>query len=258
MDEAFTALSRFERFAFRTMRWLNSWRPAFLWQRYVLIPFVALFVSRRLEVRGLDRVPRDPQARILLVANHRTFFDLFVLGFILWQRAGLKQRLNFPVRANFFYEGPLGLLTCMSMSGGSMFPPFFRATEKKVFNKYSLGVLIDMLKKPGQLIGFHPEGTRSKTDDPYTLLPAQPGAGELAIKAQPVVVPAFITGLSNSVWKELRAGLFGGRTVVAVFGEPIALPEVPAETRLTHHKRCADMFTERIAALAEEEKPLRA
>jgi len=257
MDDPLATLSRFERFAFRIMRSLSEARFTYFWQRYFLVPFVTLFVGRRLVVRGLERVPRDPQARILLVANHRTFFDLFFLGWILWTRGGLRQRLNFPVRANFFYENPLGLLICMAMSGGSMFPPFFRAAEKKSFNKYSLSALVEMLQRPGQLIGFHPEGKRNKSDDPYTLLPAQPGAGELALKARPLVVPAFITGLSNSVWSELRAGLFGGRQVVAVFGEPIDLSEFPAETRLTHHKKCADLFNERIAALAAEERELR-
>jgi 1-acyl-sn-glycerol-3-phosphate acyltransferase len=258
MDEALATLSRFERFAFRVMRGLQESRLAWLWQRYFLIPFVSLFVARRLEVRGLERVPRDPQARILLVANHRTFFDLFVLGWILWQRGGLKQRLNFPVRATFFYESPLGLGICMAMSGGSMFPPFFRAAEKKAFNKQSLSVLIGLLQRPGQLVGFHPEGTRNKSGDPYALLPAQPGAGELALKSRPLVVPAFITGLSNSVAAELRQGLFGGRKVVAVFGEPIDVSQFPAETRLAHHKKCADLFNERILTLAEEEKAVRA
>lgn len=253
-DDGLATLSRFERFAFRTMRWLQTWPPAAVWQRFVLVPFVALFVSRRLEVRGLERVPRAPDASILLVANHRTFFDLFVLGFALWRRAGLKQRLNFPVRANFFYENPAGLLICMFLSGGSMFPPFFRSAGKKAFNKLSLGVLIEMLKRPGQLVGFHPEGKRNKSDDPYALLPAQPGAGELALKARPVVVPAFITGMSNDVWREL----FGRRKVVAIFGEPIDLAHFPAETRLAHHKQCADLFNQRILALAEEEQALRA
>jgi 1-acyl-sn-glycerol-3-phosphate acyltransferase len=258
MDEELATLGRFERFAFRVMRALNESRLAHLWQRWFLDPLFALFVSRRLEVRGLDRVPLDPQARILVVANHRTFFDLFVLGWILWKRGSFAQHVHFPVRATFFYEGPLGLLICMAMSGGSMFPPFFRAAEKKSFNKHALAVLIELLKRPGHLVGFHPEGTRNKSGDPYTLLPAQPGAGELALKARPVVVPAFINGLSNSVGTELRQGLFGGRKVVAVFGEPVDLSSFPAETRLAHHKKCADLLNERILALAAEEKALRA
>jgi 1-acyl-sn-glycerol-3-phosphate acyltransferase len=107
------------------------------------------------------------------------------------------------------------------------------------------------------MVGFHPEGTRNKTDDPYTLLPAQPGAGELALKARPAVVPAFILGLSNSPCAELKANFRRKRPVIAVFGEPIELPETTGETRLSHHKKCADLFNERIAALGAEERALR-
>jgi 1-acyl-sn-glycerol-3-phosphate acyltransferase len=260
-ETPFDALNWFERFAFRTMRFFNSGLAAplaYLWQRYALIPFVGLFFTRRLDVRGLERVTALPKdARILLLANHRTFFDLFALGYVLWKRGGLTQRLNFPVRGNFFYEHPLGLFLCVAMSGGTMFPPFFRPVEKKAFNKVSLGILIEKLRTPGQLIGFHPEGTRSKTDDPYTLLPAQPGAGELALKARPYVVPAFITGVSNSIWRELRAGLRGKGKVVAVFGDPVELPEIEGDTRLSHHKKLADQFNQSILALAEEEKAVR-
>ena len=258
----YEVLTWFERIAFRVMRYFNQGAIAplaYLWQRHVIIPFVGAAVNRRLEVRGLERVKALPAgARILLVANHRTFFDLFVLGWIVWQRGGLKQRLNFPVRANFFYEHPLGLAICLTMSGGTMFPPFFRPVEKKPFNKHSLGILIEKMKTPGQLIGFHPEGTRNKTDDPYTLLPAQPGAGELALKSRCTVLPAFITGLTNSVWAELKANARRERTVVAVFGEPVELPADEGETRLSHHKKTADLLNERILALAAEERAVRA
>ncbi len=258
----FEVLTGFERFAFRAMRFWNEGPGrgiAYLWQRYVVVPFVSLFVARRLEIRGLEKVTALPKdERILLVANHLTFFDLFVLGWIVWKRGGLKQRLNFPVRANFFYETPVGLLLCCSMSGGTMFPPFFRAAEKKAFNKHALSILIEKLRTPNQLVGFHPEGTRNKTGDPYTLLPAQPGAGELAIKARPCVVPAFITGLTNSVWAELKANLRRDRKVIAIFGDPVELPQFPGETRLSHHKRTADLLNERILALAQQEKELRA
>ncbi|MCA1826502.1 MAG: lysophospholipid acyltransferase family protein [Myxococcales bacterium] len=251
----FEVLSWFERVAFRAMRWANGNPLWYLWQRYCIVPFVGAIVSRRIVYRGLERVQKlPPDAAILLVANHRTFFDQFVLGWILWKRAGFTQRLNFPVRATFFYENPLGLAICMLMSGGTMFPPFFRKAERKAFNKYALAILLEKLRTPGQMVGFHPEGKRNKSDNPYELLPAQPGAGELALKARPTVVPAFITGLSNSLWREIR----GQTQVVAVFGEPIALPQVEGETRLAHHKRTADLLNERIAALFEEEKRLRA
>src|SRR5256885_15731223 len=141
--------------------------------------------------------------------------------------------------SNFFYETPLGLLMSALLTGGSMFPPFFRSAEKKAMNRYSLDLLLEKLRTPGEMVGFHPEGTRNKTGDPYTLLPAQPGAGELALKARPVVVPAFILGMTNSFGAELKASWRRKPAVIAVFGDPVQLPERAGETRLAHHKRVA-------------------
>ena len=179
---AFATLNRVERIAFRVMRFLNQGGgsgPAWVWQRAVVTPLVGLLVRRRLEVHGLERLANVPEgAPILLVANHRTFFDLFILGWILITHPRLSRRVSFPVRSNFFYETPLGLLMGILFTGGSMFPPFFRSAEKKAMNRVSLQILLEKLRTPGQLVGFHPEGTRNKTDDPYALLPAQPGAGD--------------------------------------------------------------------------------
>ncbi|MGZ6124717.1 MAG: lysophospholipid acyltransferase family protein [Myxococcales bacterium] len=259
---AFAQLNRIERIAFRVMRFLNQGGgsgPAWIWQRAVVTPLVGLLVRRRLEVHGLERLANVPEgAPILLVANHRTFFDLFILGWILITHPRLRRRVSFPVRSNFFYERPLGLLMGMLFTGGSMFPPFFRSPAKKSMNRLSLQILLEKLRTPGQLVGFHPEGTRNKTDDPYALLPAQPGAGELALKARPVVVPAFILGMTNSFGAELKASWRQrGRPVIAVFGEPVQLPEIAGNTRLSHHKRFADVLNARIAALGEEERALR-
>ena len=257
----FEVLGRFERLAFRLMRWLNQGAGAVLgtpWQRLFIEPFVRLFISRRLHVHGLERLAAiAPDAPLLLVANHRTFFDLFVVGGELQRAPGMRRRCSFPVRANFFYESPLGLLICMVLSGGSMFPPFFRSPEKMPFNKFGLALLIEKLRQPGTLVGFHPEGKRNKEPDPYQLLRAQPGAGELALEARPVVVPAFVTGLSNGFWSELNANLRRERPIVVVFGAPVDLSSFPAETRLSHHKRCADALLERIRLLGEEERALR-
>jgi 1-acyl-sn-glycerol-3-phosphate acyltransferase len=133
----FHVLRPFERFAFRAMRFVNEGAGAGLgrfWQRFFITPMVGIFVSRRIVVRGLERLAAIPDgAPILLVANHRTFFDLFILGWALIRYGGLRSRFSFPVRANFFYENPVGLLICLVMSGGTMFPPFFRAAEKKAF-----------------------------------------------------------------------------------------------------------------------------
>jgi len=259
--DPFRVLSWFERLAFRTMRFVNQGkgsRIAWLWQRRVITPLVGQLVSRRLQVHGrehLDALPRD--APVLLVANHRTFFDLFILGWIFMREEKLRRKVSFPVRSNFFYETPLGLLMCVLGTGCSMFPPFFRSAEKKAMNRVSLEILLEKLRTPGQLVGFHPEGTRNKTADPYTLLPAQPGAGELALKARPVVVPAFILGMTNSFGTELKASLRRRSKVIAVFGDPVPLPDDAGVTRLSHHKRFADAINQRITALGAEERAIR-
>jgi 1-acyl-sn-glycerol-3-phosphate acyltransferase len=243
------------------MRWVNTggrMKLASAWQKYVLEPFFAMFVSRRLVIRGLERLDHVPTgAPILLVCNHRSFFDQFVVGWILIRNPPTKRYSNFPVRANFFYENPLGLLICLLLSGGSMFPPFFRRPESKAFNRYSLSLLVEMLQRPGQLIGFHPEGTRNKGPSPYELLSAQPGAGELALKARPVIVPAFVTGLTNDIVAELRANLRRERPVVVVFGDPVDVSGWSAATRLSQYKKCADLLNASISALMGEEKALR-
>ena len=254
-------LSSFERVAFRVMRWANvgaGSKFGLFWQHHFLEPLFVLLVFRRIVVRGLEHVERiPPDASILLVANHRTFFDLFILGLILVRTWRRRWRPSFPVRANFFYENPVGLLICLLLSGGSMFPPFFRKPRSKAFNRYSLAIVLDKLRRPGNLIGFHPEGTRNKGANPYQLLPAQPGAGEVALKARPVVIPAFINGLSNKLTREVLSNLRARDPVIAVFGEPIDLAPFPAETRLVHHKRCSDLFCARIYALMDEEKAIR-
>ena len=254
-------LAPFERLAFRVMRWANVGAGAAIgarFQRWILEPIFGLLILRRLVVRGLDRLESIPyDASVLLVANHRTFFDLFVLGWVLVQTWKKRWRTSFPVRANFFYENPAGLLICLLLSGGSMFPPFFRKPRSKAFNRYSLSLVVDRLRRKGSLVGFHPEGTRNKGGNPYELLPAQPGAGEVALKSRPVVVPAFVTGLSNGLLHEIRANLRAREPIIAVFGDPIDLSAFPGETRLTHHKKCADLFCSRISALMDEEKRIR-
>jgi 1-acyl-sn-glycerol-3-phosphate acyltransferase len=260
-DPALASLNRMERIAFKVMHFINQGggrRMFRIWQRWVITPLVGLFIHRRLRVHGMERLDAvRPDVPILLVANHRTFFDLFILGWILIRHHRLGRQVSFPVRSNFFYETPLGLLMGVLFTGGSMFPPFFRSAEKKAMNRLSLGILLEKLRTPGQMVGFHPEGTRNKTDDPYAMLPAQPGVGELALKARPVVVPAFILGMTNNFWTEVKANHRRGPPVIAVFGAPIELPKVAGETRLSHHKKFADVINQRISALGAEERALR-
>ena len=111
-------------------------------------------------VYGVERLPKlKPTQSFLLVCNHRSFFDLYVvIGELV--RRGLPQRIIFPVRANFFYTNPLGLFVNGVMSFFAMYPPIYRETKKAALNVASLDELTWLLRRGGFFAGLHPEGTR--------------------------------------------------------------------------------------------------
>ncbi len=254
-------LAPFERTAFRLMDLLfRRARPVTeLWLRTVGAAWMTLGSRRLVEAHGLERLSgltsKDP---ILLVANHRSFFDLYMLMLTLHRRTELRQPVMCPVRADYFYQNPVGVLVNLLIGGGRMFPPFFREPHKGEFNKWALGRVADTLRRGGVMVGFHPEGTRNKGPDPYTPLPAQPGAGKLIMESWPIVVPAFIQGLSNNFLGDIRANFTGDRRAIAIFGTPIDLTEFRAmSNRLATHKRIADRLLETIYALSHEERAVR-
>jgi 1-acyl-sn-glycerol-3-phosphate acyltransferase len=116
-----------------------------------------------------------------------------------------------------------------------------------------------LLKRGGFFVGIHPEGTRKKDDDPYTLLPAQSGVGRVIHKARVPVVPVFVNGLGNDFAKQLLAGLTGnGEPINLVFGSPIdfgSALDTPGSPRA--YKKIAERCVEAIAELGQEEKAFR-
>jgi 1-acyl-sn-glycerol-3-phosphate acyltransferase len=183
---------------------------------------------------------------------------MYMLTLLLHRFTELRQPVLCPVRADYFYTRLDGLLVNLFIGGGRMFPPFFRDPAKADFNKWALDRVVAELKRGRVMLGFHPEGTRNKNPDPYTPLPAQPGVGKIIMESWPIVVPAFIQGLSNDIVGDVIANFRGTKRVVAVFGEPIDLtPFKKMSNRLASHKRIADALTKRIYELGEEERAIR-
>src|SRR3982750_1842408 len=74
-------------------------------QRHVANRWVHAVIARRLELIGLARaVDLAPDRGVLLVSNHRSFFDMYALMSILYEEASWPRRAYFPVRSNYFYE----------------------------------------------------------------------------------------------------------------------------------------------------------
>ena len=216
--------------------------------------------DRLRHVHGVDRLPAwDCSGSIVCVANHRSLFDLYVTAAELVSR-GLPHRLLFPVRSEFFYDHPLGPFVNFAMSFFAMYPPIFRDKKRAALNVAGLDELASLLAGGGFFVGIHPEGTRKKDDDPYTLLPAQSGVGRVIRKARVPVVPVFVNGLCNDLVRQVAGGLAGtGTPIHIVFGAPIefgALLDAPENPRT--YRLIAERCAQEIGKLGQEERRLRA
>jgi 1-acyl-sn-glycerol-3-phosphate acyltransferase len=180
------------------------------------------------------------------------------MGPIPWAK-----RLYFPVRSNFFYDQPLGIVLNAAVAGGAMYPPIYRQSDRRALNDDALDRMVEIVRRRGNVLGMHPEGTRGKGPDPYAFLPAQPGVGKLALIARPMVIPAFLLGLGNNMVDDIRFNYSrdarGSRAIVVVFGAPIDFADLCAEKpRPTLYKKCADRFMAEVGKLGTREKALRA
>jgi 1-acyl-sn-glycerol-3-phosphate acyltransferase len=214
-----------------------------------------LGIGRRLRLRGIEhaRALRGGGSW-LLVANHRSFFDFFTVVAALRFRAAYRGRLSFPVRSEFFYDRPLGVLVNLLAAGMSMYPPVFRSGRKRALNPWSLARCAEELARPSTAVGLHPEGTRGKGADPFELLAARSGPGRVALAAPHArVVPVFVLGLGDSILAEIGKNLFGParHPVWMSFGREIELADL-REARAPHAaRRIAERCRAAIMALGE-------
>jgi 1-acyl-sn-glycerol-3-phosphate acyltransferase len=262
-------LSTFERLALQLGRLTNETPVGRMLQenflRRVSYPWVRAALARRTFTEGLEEViALAPDRGVMFAANHRSFFDLYAVMLGVWMGPTPWSKLiHFPVRANFFYEHPLGLLVNYLVGAGAMYPPIFRQAERAALNRDAIDRLIKFLGQPGSVIGVHPEGTRGKGPDPYEMLPAQPGIGQIALQAKPIVIPAFVNGLSNDfvgdVRLNFRAGARSERPVIVVYGDPIDYSDLLAQKpRPALYKKASDLFRQKILDLSVRERELRA
>lgn len=259
-------LSPAERATFELAHFLVGDRFTALSGRYlaaVMGTMIGSCGSRRLDVYGLEHVSRfGPSARLLLLANHRSFFDFFTILYVLFFRTSLPRRLFFPTRGQFFYDHPVGPLVNLSMSAMRMFPPVLRDAKKRAWNEYMLRRTLGELRVPGTIVGLHPEGMRNKGSDPYAYLPAQPGVGKVALGADfAETIPVYVRGIGNELRHELAWNLLSPdeHRISVRFGPPIDLTALrKGPSKLSTAKRAADLCLDAIKALGEEDRLARA
>lgn len=262
-NKEISVLSFTERVGF----WLTHRMNLGLWkrfwtfcQRHIGSLWIYLATYNLMNVFGVENVEEtDPERPLLLVANHRSFFDLYTVSSVLFRRTTRPINLFFPVRAKFFYNNPLGWFVNFAMGWFSMYPPFFREEKvaaKREFDKFSVRRLIQLCSYGwGNVIGFHPEGKRNLEGGPYDFLSAQPGIGKVIYAARPQIVPVFIAGLGNDLPRQILGNWTGGENVRIWFGEPIDLSAYYEKTdRLRTHKEIADHLMAKIAELGEKDR----
>lgn len=177
-------------------------RSARLWYetvRWATMTYCSLRGGVR--VTGRENVPRSGGA--LLVSNHLSYLDVFVLG------VGLPRRLSYVARSSLFV-GPLGPL--MRSVGGF---PIDREAGGMAGLKETLRKL-----KSGSIVVLFPEGTRSRDGELGILMP---GFAALA-RARVPIVPAGIAGTFEA-WPRGRA-VPRGHPIRVHYGPPIAPGEV--------------------------------
>jgi 1-acyl-sn-glycerol-3-phosphate acyltransferase len=263
--EELVVLAPFERFAFRlawrmnTGRWKRFWT---LCQRTLGAGWIHFSTYNLMRVSGLEHVEAASRERpILLVANHRSFFDMYVVSTALFRNTRWRKQLFFPVRGRFFYDTVGGLLVNFIMGWWSMFPPFFAGgdnpkTEQREFDKFSMRLLASLCREgAGNVIGFHPEGTRNKNSDPYSYLRAQPGVGKLIKDARPQVLPVFIAGLGNDLRRQVIGNWRGGEKVRVRFGPALDLSEFyERRDSARTYMEIAGFVMSKIAELGEQDR----
>jgi 1-acyl-sn-glycerol-3-phosphate acyltransferase len=263
--EELSVLSTLERFAFRLAWRMNRGHWKRFWtlcQSTLGAGWIQLSTYNLMRVHGLEHFESVSRERpLLLVANHRSFFDMYVVSTVLFRRTHWRKQLFFPVRGRFFYDTPGGLLVNFIMGWWSMFPPFFAGGEnpkvdKREFDKFSMRLLTELCREgAGNVIGFHPEGTRNKSADPYTLLRPQPGVGKLIKDARPQVIPVFIAGLGNDLARQVAGNWRGGEKVRVRFGPSIDFSEFQdRRDSVRTYKEIADFVMSKIAALADQDR----
>lgn len=258
--QALATLPPLERGIFRLVDRMNrgSWKAAWaLIGRQLHARALHAVFAPQLDVYGFEHMERtDPDRPILVVANHRSFYDLHLVSTVVLRRLGRPMRIFFPIRGRYYYQSVGG--TLLNFLGGlwSMYPPLFTMPSHRAFNRYSLEVLIGLCREGrGHLIGIHPEGGRNRDPDPYSFRRTQPGAGRIIHAARPQVIPVFIAGLENDFRKVVSRRRRGGERLRLHFGPAVdlgALYALPAKG--STYKQIAELVMDRVRELAERDR----
>lgn len=174
-----------------------------IWFRIVQITLGTIYMAFcSLRATGRQHIPRSGGG--LIVANHLSHWDVFMIGFVA------PRTLNYVARSTLFIP-VLG--TLIKSVGG--FP-----IQREGIGAQGIKETLKRVKAGGLVVLF-PEGTRSRDGE---LAPLKSGIAMLAAKTKVPVIPASIAGTYEG-WPRWHRfpRMFPVRVV---FGEPISVEQV--------------------------------
>lgn len=160
----------------------RSW-GMLLWYRMIQqVVTQVVSVCGGIRATGRENVPKS--GGVLLISNHLSHLDVFVLGLLL------PRTLNYVARSTLFKPvlGPL----IRSLGG---FP-----IQREGMGASGLKETLRRLRD-GKIVTFFPEGTRSRDGE---LQPLKPGVSALAERGRVPIVPAGLAGTFES-WPRNRS-----------------------------------------------------
>lgn len=258
--EVVACLAPLERLHFEIALRMNREPAKAFWtlcQRYLGAIGIRLVTRNVVRDFGFDHVLEAyERGAVLFVANHRSYFDMFVVSSLLHRRLRGRKRLYFPIHGSYYYQSIAGLALNQWFGFWSMFPPLFAKASHATSDRYALELLTQLCAQGrGTILGVHPEGGRNRNPDPYSYMRFQPGVGKIIHAARPIVIPTFIAGLDNHIGRQVLRNWKGGETVRVHFGAPVDLTAhyaLPAKGGT--YKQITDDVMARVAALGMEDR----
>lgn len=147
----------------------------------------------RVKVEGLENFPKE--GGVFLCSNHISNFDPPIVGITA------PRQVLFMAKAELFKVPVLNVL----LKNFGTFPVNRGGSDREAL-RTGLKIL-----KEGNVLGFFPEGTRSKNGE---LGKGQSGAGFFALRSNAAVVPCAIVGKYKPF-----------RTLRVIYGQPIKMDE---------------------------------
>jgi 1-acyl-sn-glycerol-3-phosphate acyltransferase len=157
-----------------------------MWFGMQVLRWVAnFFYNWDIEVRGIENIPNENQPCVL-VLNHQSKFDIFVVGFAAPKRVTIWSKKEL-----LWLTGPFGW--SIWLGNGIFVDRSNHSSARQTISITAEKIIRDRLK-----LFVFAEGTRNKTPE-KGFLPFKKGAFAVAVNAQVPVVPIVISSLKPFV-----------------------------------------------------------